>query len=444
MHITRKRLGAVALLTAGALTLASCSGPGGDGGNGDGEGQVIRIASAETADSAIRALQESGDRYEAETGIKVIVEAVPLTDIYTKVNSVYGTRAAYSAFLTGFAGHVQLLEAEDKVIPVDDIIESIGGVEDFYDGHILLPIAGETYWIPFDYNLAFGIIRTDWLEEVGMDIPTTQEELLAVAEAFDGLHDGASGIMMPLRADDSSNWITSQVLWANNVEIFDDQWNVVVDEGDMGARTTEALDYLSKLYEFMPTRADNATYGDMLETFIGEQVGITFYTGRMFDNIIAQNPSLIDKVGIFGFPMADGSGVAASLGYDGLAILNTDHNDATKDFVEWWFKNELITLYASAPLHYQPAQKSIYDREDWQALPVIAEYGERLMDPLGEFIESAHLHSIDSDGPEPDVRAGRAFQSMVFPEAYQRVTLGGESAQSVTEWLGDAVRNAIK
>lgn len=435
-------LGAMAI--AGSLSLTGCLGGGGAAPKGDDGETVLRIASAETADSAIKAMQEAGDRYEEETGVKVIVEAVPLTDIYTKVNSVYGTRAAYSAFATGFHGHVQLLQAEDKVVPVDDIIDRLGGEEDFYDGHILFPIDDKDYWLPFDYNLAYGIIRTDWLEQVGMEIPTTQEELLDVAKAFDELSPNTSGVMMPLKADDSANWITSQVLWAQGVRIFDDNWEVIVDEGDMAEKTTAGLEYLKELHQYMPDRADNATYGDMLETFIGEQVGITFYTGRMFDNIIAQNPELIDNVAIFGMPMADGDGVTAGLGYDGFSVLKTEHTDETLKFMEWYFENELINLYASSPLHYQPAQRSFWEREDWKKLPAIEKYGERLMDPLVEFIDNADMHSIDSDGPYADFRAGQVFQSMVFPQAYQKATFGGESPEEITTWLGDAVRDAIK
>lgn len=440
----KKRIvGVTALGAASVIALTGCLGGGGGASSGGEEG-VIRIASAETSDAAIAALQAAGDRYEEETGVEVIVEAVPLTDVYTKVNSVYGTRAAYSAFLTGYTGHIQLLQGEGKLVPVDDVIDALGGAEDFYDGDVLFPIDGKTYWVPFDYNLAFGIIRTDWLEQVGMEIPTTWDELLAVAEAFDDISSSSNGLIMPLKADDSSNWITSQALWANDVEIFDDSWDVVLDEGENGERMTESLELLSQLYAHMPDSADNATYGDVIETFLSEQVGMTFYTGRIFDNILDQKPELIDQVKIFGFPTADGEGVTAGLGQDGIAVLNTENSDETVKFVEWWFQNGLVDLYATGPLHYQPAQRSMWENAEWRALPTIAEYGERLMDPQEELLVTARLGSIDSSGPEPDFRTGKVFQSMLFPEAYQKVTFGGEAPADVTTWLAEQVRTTIK
>ena len=444
-------LGTAAVVTGTALLLTGCLGGGGGGGGdtggdagGDAGETVIRIASAESAEPVMAVLQDAAEEYEAETGVQVEVEAIPLTDIYTKVNSVVGTGSEYSAFLTGFFGHISLFEEEDMLVPVDDVIEELGGVEDFYDGHTLFPIDGKTYWIPFDYNLAFGVIRTDWLEEVGMEIPTTWDEMLAVSKAFDELGEDKSGLIMPLKADDSSNWITSQVLWANGVEIFDDEWNVILDQGEMAERTTEALAMLQELHQYMPDRADNATYADMIESFVGEQVGMTFYTGRIFDNILAQDPSMLENVEIFGFPQADGSGIAASLGYDGWGIFNTDHADETKEFTTWFYENKLVDMLATSPLHYQPAQKSIYDREDWQSIPSIAEYGEQFMQPQEDLLTEAHLHSIDTDGPEPDARQGELFQSMIFPQAYQRVTIGGEDPAEVTQWLADEVRKIVE
>ncbi|WP_146072704.1 ABC transporter substrate-binding protein [Cryobacterium sp. Y62] len=442
----KRMLGAAAVITGTTLMLTGCLGGGGEASNegGDSGKTVIRIASAESAEPVMEVLREAATEYEAETGTKVEVEAIPLTDIYTKVNSVVGTSSEYSAFLTGFFGHISLFQGEDRLVPVDDVIEELGGVEDFYDGQTLFPIDGDTYWIPFDYNLAFGIIRTDWLDQVGMEIPTTWDELLAVSEAFDGLGDDKSGLIMPLKADDSSNWITSQVLWANGVEIFDDDWNVIIDEGEMGERTTESLAMLQEMYQFMPDRADNASYADMIESFVGEQVGMSFYSGRIFDSIIAQDPAMLDNVEIFGFPMADGDGIAASLGYDGWGVFNTDHADETKEFTTWFYENKLVDMLATAPLHYQPAQKSIFERENYQAIPSIAEYGEEYMLPQEDLLTEAHLHSIDTDGPEPDARQGELFQSMIFPQAYQRVTLGGENPVEVTKWLGDEIRSLLE
>lgn len=435
----RTNLRRFSLVAAAALLLAGCMGGGGGGGDDTSDG-VIRIASAETDAKAMEALTAAGAEYEEQTGTKVVFEAIPLTDIYTKVNATYGTSAEYNAFITGFVGHISLFQGEDKLVPVDDIVESLGGKEDFYNGDILFPIENKTYWIPFDYNIASGFIRQDWLDEAGLEVPTNWNELREVVTAFDERSAEEYGMMMPLKADDSSNWITSQVLWANNVRIFDDEWNVILDSPEMLPRVVESLELLVDLHEHMPPQAGNASYPEVIESFVSGQSGITFYSGRLIDVMNVQAPDAAENVASFGFPMADGEGVTAGLGYDGLAVMDTTESEETLEFVQWFYENKLVDLYASAPYHYLPAQKSVYESEEWRSLPTLDLYWEQIMEPAHDLISNENMHSIDTDGPSVDLRSGEVFQSMLFPEMYQRVTLNGEDPAAVVKDTAKQIR----
>lgn len=444
-----KKLAAlISSLTIIVFLISGCLGSGkkmaGDGGGNQKDTVTIRIASAETGAETMKVLQDAGKEYEKKTGVKVVVEAVPLADIYTKVNATYGTSAQYSAILTGYIGHITLLEKMGRVVPVDDIIDKLGGKADFYDGHILFPIKGKTYWIPYDYNLAFGYVRKDWLNEKGLSVPKTWDELVKVAQALTDKGKNRYGLIMPLKSDDSTNWVTSSLLWANDVRIFDDNWNVILDSNEMKPKVVESLQLLKQLYPYMPPKATNASYADLTEAFLSEQVGMTFYSGRLVDMIETKNPKLADKFEVFGIPTKDGKGVAATLGYDGMAILNTDHTDETKKFVEWFYKEKLIDFLGTFPVHYFPAQKSIYNSEKWRNLPNIKKYWETAVKPQYELLTKAKLHSIDTDGPETDERPGTVFQSLVFPKMFQRVTVNNEEPEKVVVDTANEIRSLIK
>lgn len=436
------RPGLIAGVTATTLLLSACMGGGSDSGGeqsaaGGGE---IRIASAETDANAMEALTAAGAAYEDETGTRVVFEAIPLNDVYTKVNAASGTSAEYDAMITGFIGHISLFQDEDKLVPVDDIIEALGGEEDFYDGQLLFPIEDQVWWVPFDYNIAFGFIRQDWLDEAGLEVPTTWEEMLEVAQAFSERSGDEYGLMMPLKADGATNWITSQVMWANEVRIFDDEWNVVLDDEEMLPRAVESLEYLKELHEYMPSGANNASYGETIESFASGQSGMSFYSGRMLDSMIAQNPEAAENVVAFGFPMASGDGTTASLGYDGIGVLDTDESEATKDFVQWFFEERLLDLYATAPYHYLPAQRSVFDSQEWQSLPTLDLRWEEVMVPQEEFTANPNLHSIDTDGPSVDQRSADVFQSLIFPEMFQRVVLNDEDPETVVRESAEEIR----
>jgi multiple sugar transport system substrate-binding protein len=414
------------------------------GQGGDKKNITIRIASAETAASSMKVLEEAGKEYEKLTGIKVEAEAVPLADMYTKVSATYGTSSQYSAFLTGYVGHITLFQEQGWLAEVDDIIEKLGGAADFYDGKQLFPINGKTYWIPYDYNLGYGYIRTDWLAEKGLSVPKTWDELINVAKAFTDKANNRYGIIVPLKVDDSSNWLTTSFLWANDVRIFDDNWNVILDSPEMKPKVVEAFQLLQDLYPYMPERAQNATYADMTEAFLSEQVGITLYSGRLVDQMQDKNPDLEDKFQVFTIPAKNGGTGAATFGYDGMAILNTDHTAETKAFVEWFYKEKIIDFLNSSPVHIFPAQKSIYNSEEWRNLPSIKKYWETGVQPQYEILTTAKLHSIDSDGPHIDQRPGKVFQSFVFPNAFQRVTINGEDPEKVVSDLAEEIRTLVK
>ncbi|KIL41634.1 hypothetical protein SD70_05785 [Gordoniibacillus kamchatkensis] len=429
-------------MSSGKKTTQAAGGTGGDA--SPKSGITIRIASAETGAEAMKALTDAGAEYEKKTGVKVIAEAVPLNDMYTKINATYFTSAQYNAFLTGYIGHIIMLQKLGRLEPVDDIINSLGGKKDFYDGQILFPIEGKTYWIPYDYNLAYGYIRKDWLQEKGLSVPKTWDELIQVAKAFTDKSKNKFGLIMPLKNDDSTNWVTTSLLWSNDVHIFDDKWNVVLDSPQMKPKAVEALNTLKQLYPYMPEKAVNASYADLTEAFIGDQVGMTFYSGRLVDLIEAKNKNLSDKFEVFGIPTKDGKGVAATLGYDGIGILKTDHSDETKKFVEWFYKEKLLSFLGTFPVHYFPAQKSIYENETWRSLPNIKKYWDSGVKPQYDLLKNAKLNSIDSDGPAADERPATVFQSLVFPKMFQRITVNNEDPGKVVDDTANEIRSMLK
>lgn len=436
-------------LTASLVSgcLGGGSKPAESGGGTDASGHknvTIRIASTETGAESMKVLQDAGKEYEEKTGVKVVAEAVPLADVYTKINATYGTSSQYSAFLTGYIGHITLLEKQGRLTPVDDIIETLGGAEDFYDGHILFPINGKVYWIPYDYNLGYGYVRKDWLAEKGLSTPKTWDELVNAAKQLTDKDANQYGLIMPLKADDSSNWLTSALLWANDVRIFDDQWNVILDSPEMKPKVVESLNLLKELFQYMPTKAANASYSDMTEAFVGEQVGMSFYSGRLVDIVDSKNPKLADQFEVFGIPRKDGNGVAASLGYDSMAVLQTNHTDETKKFVEWFYKEKMIDFLNSVPVHYFPAQKSIYESEKWRNLPNIKKYWETGVEPQYKLLTEATLHSIDTDGPTTDERPGKVFQSLIIPKMFQRVTINNEDPGKVVDETAKEIRSLIQ
>lgn len=404
---------------------------------------TLRIASAETSPSSMKALIEIGQEYEKLTGVKVEAEAIPLADIYAKITSTLNTSGQYDIFLTGFIGHVAVLKEKGLVESLDDVIEKIGGKKDFKE-KILFPIDGKVYWIPYDYNLAYLYIRKDWLNEKGLTVPKTWDELLNVAKALTDKEKNRYGIFLPLKSDTATDWLTTGFLWSNDVKIFDDKWNVIFDSPEMKPKVVETLNLLKKLHQYMPPGIEQASYSETIAAFTSGQVAMAPYSGRIVETIETKAPDLADKFEVFGFPTKDGNGSAVTFGYDGMAVIKSQHSDEAKKFLEWFYKEKIIDFLHSAPVHMFPAQESIYQSEKWRSHPLIKKYWESGVKPQYDLLQKAKMNSIDTDGPYMDVKPGIVLESYVIPKMFQRVLLNNENPEKVVDETAAEIRNMVK
>lgn len=88
---------------------------------------------------------------------------------------------------------------------------------------------GDVYAVPFSRHTQVTFIRKDWREALGMDVPTTHEELLKLAEAFatkdpdqNGVDGDTFGMAVPGTTDRGFfTWWASSYLWQRGGGIVD-------------------------------------------------------------------------------------------------------------------------------------------------------------------------------------------------------------------------------
>lgn len=116
---------------------------------------------------------------------------------------------------------------------------------------------GGIYWIPaiVDYARMGGLIRQDWLDKLGLDMPTTQEELVEVLKAFKEKDPNGNGI-----ADELATGGRADARWMDNfflmygVAMFEGypQWDEYDGELTFSAVTQnmkDAIAFCKYLYE---------------------------------------------------------------------------------------------------------------------------------------------------------------------------------------------------
>ncbi|GGO60090.1 hypothetical protein SAMN05444398_111134 [Roseovarius pacificus] len=86
----------------------------------------------------------------------------------------------------------------------------------------------------------------------------------------------------------------------------------------------------------------------------------------------------------------------------------------------------------------------LYEDDRWRDNPLIQKY-ETEIELMRELVtdESITVTSIDTQGPAPDVRPGKVFESFVLPEMLQNKILRGEASGDAVSMAADKMRKLI-
>jgi multiple sugar transport system substrate-binding protein len=113
-------------------------------------------------------------------------------------------------------------------------------------------------------------------------------------------------------------------------------------------------------------------------------------------------------------------------------------------FLEWFSDAHYINFLHSAPLHFQPPRLDIYEDARWRAHPLIEKHAGAVKTMQG-FLEDPNIviRSVDTEGPAPDLRPAKIFESWVFPEMLQNKVLKNLSSQDCVSQAVEKMNRAI-
>ena len=391
-------------------------------------GRPIRFLNSETGRDSLAFFERIAQEYQDLTGTEVIVDSVPLSESFTKITNGIRSGTPYDVATVGFIGQVLLLADEGHIVPVNELTDPHE-----WGNNILFPVDDQVFWYPFDYNLSVIYYRKDVYEENGLSVPTTWDAFVANSEA--SAEGRRRGSLFPIGSNGATNWMSFAFMWAEGVRLFDDDWNVILDNGEMAPKAAAYLDMMVRLYETMPPGALQASYADVLSNMVAGTLTHGPYAGRVLEAAHRDNPDIAAQLDIMPYMDSAGEQTAVSHGYDGWIVLNTDNVGPTMEFMQWMTNDRLVDFLHTAPVHFQPARLDMYDNDRWRDNALIQQY-DHVIEANRRFItdDSVILTSIDTQGPHPDVRPGKVFESFVLPEMLQNKILRGlDSADAVAQ-----------
>ncbi|MEM6901883.1 MAG: extracellular solute-binding protein [Pseudomonadota bacterium] len=388
----------------------------------------LRFLNAEPSAASVEALRVAAAEWEAKTGVEVVIDSVPAGDAFNKLQASIRAGRPYDVGTLIFLAHVLLLADEGQLVPVTNLIN-----KHEWGKRILFPINGEHYWYMYDYNLCFLNYRTDIYNKLGLPAPTTQDQLLDNIKAITASDDGTRfGIAHPIGSNGATNYMSFGYMWANGVSMFDDNWNFTFGNAENLNRTAAFVDYFAELYNYIPSGMTQASFGEMISLYVGEQIAHVPYPGRLIDSLEVNNPELANNISILPYPSADGDIGAVNHGYDGWVVVDTPMAEESMKFLEWLSEEHYINFLHTSPIHYQPPRMDVYEDPRWLAHPSIKKHAG-VIETMRGFLERDDIiiRSIDTEGPEPDLRAGKVFETYALAEMLQNKLIRGAPTDQV-------------
>ena len=430
----------------GGLTAAMVvAGTGACGSRGESGGAgPIRWLNDEGDPGTLKVLRAINEEYADKKGKSVTISGVPAdTDLYTKVLTSIKAGRPYD-LTSAVPGRVAGWAAEDYLRPLDNLIQSLGG-EDAFLPNTLIKSNGSYVFMPVNVTAYMLNYRADWLEEIGEDVPRTWDQLKTVSKKLTG--GDRYGIALPMSTGQGETTVVlnMNLLWSNNVEFFDEDGNVILDQGEMKERCVQCLEFLKELQPYMAEGMTSAGFDDIINAFLNGIVGIAPYAGRLLSNVIASAPEMADDVIMEGFPTPDGEKLAITPVAEGLAVLEPGSNAAAaEEYLGWFMQNGVVDFLHTVPLHLLPARESTYNTEEWRSNPALKKYADSLQKMRTALTSEDYIrNSLDIMTPGVTTFKAKISASDVIPEMYQKVLIGDTTPTKAVEEAAARMRELI-
>lgn len=237
------------------------------------------------------------------------------------------------------------------LLPLDDLVADIGA-GDFVDGS-LYSQDGHVYAIPYAISVYGLWVRKDLLDQAGLPVPTTYEEVLNAARVL--TRGDRYGIALPAGHNIAAVNYFSIFLWQNGGDYFSCDGQVTFGQ----PQALEAVRRWAALAQYAPPGYSTWSYQEQIETFLNERVAMSLYGGRLGVQLVETNPELADKVTVVFPPFGD---TKVTLGiWSRFAIAaGTRHQAEARDFLEWLTSGDRLLRYdMTVPGHMIPSLKSV-------------------------------------------------------------------------------------
>lgn len=237
------------------------------------------------------------------------------------------------------------------LLPLDDMVTNIG-VDDFVEGSLFRQNE-TTYAVPYAVSVYGLWVRKDLLEQAGLPLPTTYEEVLRAAKTL--TNNQTYGIALPAGQNIATVNYFSTFLWQNGGDYFTCDGRVAFGE----RQAYEAVRRWQALTQYAPPGFTIWGFPEQIDAFVNGRVAMAMYAGRLGVQLEESHPQLADKVTVI-FPPWGEQKVTLGV-WSRFAIASGTKNQAeAKAFLQWLVSGDRLLRYDNVlPGHMIPPLNSV-------------------------------------------------------------------------------------
>ena len=360
-------------------------------------------------------LQELGNEYEKETGVKITVETTPWSDFQTKAFTEFNAKGSAYDLVVGDSQWLGAASEGGHYVDLTDFVKENKVLDKmapatvkFYSEY---PGNSGKYWsIPAEGDAVGWSYRKDWFEDpkekeafkakYGYDlaVPKTFKEMTDIAEFFNRPDQNRYGIAIYTQNQyDGLAMGFENALFSYGGDLGD--FSTYKVDGIINSdKAIAAAENYRKLFGFTPPGWTNAF-------FVENNQAITENLAAMSMNYFAFFPSLINEAsnpnakntGFFANPAGPGGDQFAALGGQGISVVSYSNNkEEAMKFLKWFIQDDTQKKWAALggytcnkavleSAEFQnatPYNKAFYDTmfkvKDFWAVPEYAELLQQL------------------------------------------------------------------
>ncbi|MGI6624882.1 MAG: ABC transporter substrate-binding protein [Limnochordia bacterium] len=367
-------------------------------------------------------IQQAADDFTAlHPGVTITIETFPWGDFYTKW--VTGLASGNVPDLsTALPGHVlEMIDAE-ALIPLNDLIDEIGR-DRFYAPAIAEgTMNGNNYSVPLYSHAQVMWYRTDLLEQAGLDVPETWDELYEAAKALTG--NGIYGASFPAGSGDmmATRYLNFYVRSGGGSLLTEDlKANLTSD------LAIEGIKYWVKVYEAAsPKDSINYNVNDQANLFYLGKTAFDFNSAFHISGVERNSPELMDYIACAPLPKINKEDPHRGVETSNIPMViwkNSKHPAIAKEFVEFMYQDErYVEFLHSIPVGMLPSLAGIIDNPAYLANETVQKFSDAVR-IISEAVSRGTAIGFDEHGPS--VQAGYLTSQGIIEAMFQDIIVNG-------------------